>query len=135
MHKFYMLDDARKLRFMPALLGMSQLLCVLLWLGVGLAVPALVSQGRLVAPENPDQAAPLFLLGFTPELVAGLAFAGMLAAIMSTADALINIGAAALVRDLPGALGVRLPPDLRTVRSVVLLVAVGAAFRPTRTAT
>jgi len=46
LHKFFMLDDPRKLRWMPLALGGTQILCLLIWLGVGLAVPALVAQGR-----------------------------------------------------------------------------------------
>ena len=100
LHKFYMLDDARKLRWMPLILGGSQAACVLIWVGIGLAVPALVAQGRLEPLVRPDDAAPLFLLRFAPGLLAGTAVAGILAAIMSTADSFLNIGAAALVRDL-----------------------------------
>jgi Na+/proline symporter len=105
LHKFYMLDDPRKLKWMPAILGGSQLLCSLIWIGVGLAVPALVASGRLPALDNPDAASPSFLLGFVPPLLAGVVFAGILAAIMSTADSFVNIASAALVRDLPRALG------------------------------
>ena len=107
LHKFFMLDDPRKLRWLPLALGGSQILCLLIWLGVGLAVPALVAQGKLAPLASPDDAAPRFLLAFTPEALAGLVFAGILAAIMSTADSFVNLGAAALIRDLPRALGRR----------------------------
>ena len=61
-------------KWMPAVLGGGQAICVLLWLGVGLAVPALVATGRLAPLADPDQAAPLFLLGLVPQLLAGLGF-------------------------------------------------------------
>jgi len=128
LHKFYMLDDPRKLRWMPLLLGGSQTVCLLVWLGIGLAVPALVSQGRLAPLANADEAAPLFLVGFAPGLVAGLAFAGILAAIMSTADSFVNIGSAALVRDLPRAIGRRVANELAWGRAAVLLIAGVAAL-------
>jgi Na+/proline symporter len=127
LHKFFMLDDPRKLRWMPLALGGSQILCLSIWLGVGLAVPALVARGRLAPLAHPDDAAPLFLLGFTPPLLAGLAFAGVLAAIMSTANSFVNLGSAALVRDLPRAFGRRLGDELRWGRAATVGVAVGAA--------
>ncbi|MEO1086639.1 MAG: hypothetical protein AAFY88_20590, partial [Acidobacteriota bacterium] len=128
LHKFYMLDDPRKLKWIPALVGGSQAMCVLIWLGIGLAVPALVSQGGLDALTNPDDASPTFLLNYTPELLAGLVFAGILAAIMSTADSFVNIGSAALVRDLPRAFGRRLENELAWGRIAVFAIAVAAAL-------
>jgi len=127
LHKFYMLDDPRKLRWMPAVIAVSQSLCVLIWLGVGLAVPALVAQGRLAPLVDPDRAAPELLLGFAPAAVAGLAFVGVLAAIMSTADSFVNIASAALVRDLPRAFGRRVGNELRWGRWAVVGVAVASA--------
>ncbi|MEM6797163.1 MAG: hypothetical protein AAF725_24535 [Acidobacteriota bacterium] len=127
LHKFYMLEDPRKLKWMPALVGGTQALCVLIWLGIGLAVPALVAQGRLEPLAQPDDASPTFLLQFTPELLAGLVFAGILAAIMSTADSFVNIGSAALVRDLPRAFGRRLERELLWGRLAVPVIALTAA--------
>lgn len=128
LHKFYMLDRVSSLRWMPAVIGGGQAMCVLLWIGVGLAVPALVASGRLEPLANPDEAAPTFLLGFTPEPLAGLVFAGVLAAIMSTADSFLNIGAAALVRDLPAALGRPRPRQLFWGRLWVIGIALAAAL-------
>lgn len=125
LHKFYMLDDPAKLRWFPLVLGGSQALCLLIWVGVGFAVPALVAQGRLEPLARPDDAAPLFLLGFAPELLAGVAVAGILAAIMSTADSFVNIAAAALVRDLPRAWG--RPPGSGLKAARVATVVVGLA--------
>jgi Na+/proline symporter len=126
LHKFFMIKDPRRLRWMPLTLGLSQILCLLIWLGLGLAVPALVAQGRLPALAQPDDAAPLFLLRFAPETVTGLAVAGILAAIMSTADAFMNIGSAALVRDLPKALGGRVRRELLWGRIATVAVACAA---------
>lgn len=127
LHKFFMIKDPRRLRWMPLTLGLSQVLCLLIWLGLGLAVPALVAQGRLPVLMQPDDAAPLFLLRFAPETVTGLAVAGILAAIMSTADAFMNIGSAALVRDLPKALGGRVRRELLWGRIATVAVACAAA--------
>ncbi len=127
LHKFYMLDDPRKLRWMPAVIGLSQGVCVLVWLGIGLAVPALVASGELPALDKPDQAAAVFLSGFVPDAAGGLVLAAVLAAIMSTADSFVNIGSAALVRDLPKALGHRPSEGLLWGRLAVLAVAASAA--------
>ena len=128
LHKFYMLDDVRKLKWMPLLVGVTQSLCVLIWLGIGLAVPALVAVGELAPLDNPDAASPIFLLGYAPQVLAGLVVAGILSAIMSTADSFVNIGSAALVRDLPRALGRELQRELFWGRVAVPVLALAAAL-------
>ena len=131
LHKFYMLDDPRKLRWMPLVIGLAQSACLLIWLGIGLAVPALVARGRIVAPDSPDAATPAFLLEVTPPLLAATVLAGILAAIMSTADSFVNIGSAALVRDLPGVFGVRVRRELlwgRVATVGIMLAAAGLAL-------
>ena len=127
LHKFYMLRDPRQLRWLPLVIAVSQSLCVLIWLGVGLAVPALVARGELPPLADADQAAPAFLLGHVPEAVAALAFTAVLAAIMSTADSFVNLGSAALVRDLPRALGRPLANELAWGRAAVAAIAVASA--------
>lgn len=127
LHKFFMLRDPRQLRWLPLVLGGSQVLCLLIWLGLGLAVPALVAQGRMAPLERPDDAAPLFLLNFTPELLAGVAVAAILSAIMSTADSFTNLGAAALVRDLPRAMGRKVEDELLWGRIATVGVTLAAA--------
>jgi Na+/proline symporter len=77
---------------------------------------------------RPDDAAPAYLLELAPELLGGLAVAAILAAIMSTADSFLNIGSAALVRDLPRALGRTVRDELRWGRLAVLLVGTLAAL-------
>jgi Na+/proline symporter len=130
LHKFYMLKDPAKLRWLPLVIGVSQSLCVLIWLGVGLVVPALVARGAM-APLGPeagaDRAATEFLLGFAAEIVAGLAFTGVLAALMSTAASFVNLGSAALGRDLPRAFGRPLADELAWGRVAVVGVAVASA--------
>ncbi len=128
LHKFFMLDRLSTLKWMPAVIGLGQTMCVLIWIGIGLAVPALIAGGGMAPLASPDDASPRFLLESTPELLAGLVFAGILAAIMSTADSFLNIGAAALVRDLPAALGRRRPNQLVAGRIAVVGVALAAAI-------
>jgi len=128
LHKFFMLRRPRQVRWLPLVIAVSQSLCLLIWVGLGLAVPALVASGRLQALRNPDQATPEFLLHFAPGWLAGLVLAGALAAIMSTADSFINIGAAALVRDLPRALGHEAADEVRRGRIVGVVLTFGAAL-------
>ncbi len=127
LHKFYMLDDPRKLKWIPLVFGSTQGLCFLVWIGIGLVVPALVATGQVPALSNPDEATPLFLLRFAPKVLAGIVFAGILAAIMSTADSFVNIGSAALVRDLPKALGRRVHNELAWGRWAVIGIGVLSA--------
>jgi len=127
LHKFYMLDDIRKLKWIPLVFGSSQALCFLVWLGIGIAVPALVAGGQVPELVNPDTATPIFLLAYVPKVLAGIVVAGILAAIMSTADSFVNIGSAALVRDLPRALGLRVGDELRWGRWAVVGIGVVSA--------
>lgn len=102
--KLMMLKDIRQLKWSALATGASYLVLAMLWMGIGLAMRTLVARGDHPELENPDLAAPTFLLHYTPELLAGIVFAGLLAAIMSTADSFLNLGAAAVVRDIPIAL-------------------------------
>jgi Na+/proline symporter len=102
----------------------------LLWVAVGLAMRALVVSGAHEPLASSDMAAPVFLQHYAHPILAGLVFAGLLAAIMSTADAFLNIGAAALVHDLPKALcGRPFQNELRAARLASIAIALaGAAF-------
>ncbi len=131
LQKFLMLRDPGKLPAMPLLLAGGQTLCLLLWAGIGLAVPALVATGRLAPLASPDGATPTFLLEIAPSPLAGLVLAGVLAAIMSTADSIASVVAAALARDLPRALGRPVADELRFGRwatAAVLVLSAGVAL-------
>ena len=100
----------------------------LLWIGIGLAMRALVLQG--VHPEltNADDAAAKFLQNYAHPLLSGVVFAGLLAAIMSTADSFLNIGAAAVVHDIPRSLrGRSLKNELFWARTATVVIAAVAA--------
>ena len=128
LHKIYMLDDPRKLRWFPLILGVTQTLVVLIWLGIGMAVPALVASGELASLVRPDDAAPTFLLHYTPPFLAGLVIAGVLAAIMSTADSFVNLASAALIHDLPKAFGKKVERELFWGRIAVVGVAIASGL-------
>ena len=125
-HKFLMLERVEQIRWMPLILGGSQVVCLLIWVGIGLVVPALVAEGRLAPLGNPDAATLQFLLEFVPDALAGVVIAAALAAIMSTADSFLNIGAAVLVRDLPRLLGRPVRAQLAAGRVATLILALVA---------
>lgn len=126
-HKFYMLRDPQRLKWYPLLMSLAMLVTLLLYFGVGVAVKALVSEGSLPELTNPDEATPIFLLRFTPLLLAALVFSGVAAAIMSTVNSFMNIGAAALMHDLPVALGRRVRNELLWGRIATVIISVLAA--------
>lgn len=126
-HKYYMLRDLRRLRWYPVLMTVAMILAQLLFVGVGIAVKSLVVTGQLSPLAVPDDATPTFLLRYVPTLVSALVFAGVAAAIMSTVNSFVNIGAAAITHDIPKALG-RAMDDRTTLRNgrlwtIVLAVA------------
>ena len=126
-HKYYMLKDVRRLRWYPLLMTVSMLLAQLLFVGVGIAMKALVLRGEVAPLTRPDDATPLFLLEQVPVLVSALVFAGVAAAIMSTVNSLLSIGAAALTHDLPRAFGRPLTHQLRRGRLWTVAISVVAA--------
>lgn len=100
-------------------------LAALLWIAIGLSMRALVLSGAHPELATPDDAAPAFLQFFAHPIVAGLVFAGLFSAIMSTADSFLNIGAAAIIHDIPRSFGRRPPQrELLWARIVTLLLAV-----------
>jgi len=127
-HKFLMIRDPEQLRWYPLLATVAIVLTLLLYFGVGVAVKALVVGGELAPLGNADEATPAFLLQFTPVILAALVFSGVAAAIMSTVNSFMNVGAAALVHDLPQALG-RLPSqELRWGRIATVGISVLAGL-------
>ena len=100
----------------------------LLWISIGLSMRALVLQGVHAELTNADDAASQFLQHYAHPLLSGVVFAALLAAIMSTADSFLNIGAAAIVHDIPRALSGRsLHRELFWARTATVMIAVAAA--------
>ncbi|HET9439091.1 MAG TPA: sodium/proline symporter [Longimicrobiales bacterium] len=126
-HKFYMLKDPRRLKWYPALMTAALAITLLLYFSVGVAVKALSVRGE-IALSAADDATPTFLLNFTPVLLAALVFSGVVAAIMSTVNSFMNIGAAALTHDLPVAFGTRVQNELRVGRIATVLLSLIAAL-------
>ena len=104
-------------------------LAALLWIGIGLAMRTLVLNGAHPVLSTPDAAAPQFLQHYVHPLLAGVVFAALLAAIMSTADGFLNIGTAAVVHDIPKAVrGHSLKNELLWARVITVVLAVAAAL-------
>jgi Na+/proline symporter len=126
-HKFYMLRDPARLKWYPLLMTGALCLTLLLLVSVGIAMKSGVVRGAIPALARPDDAMPQFLILYTPTVLAGIVFAAVAAAIMSTVNSFLNVGAAAIVHDLPRAFG-RIPGrSLRGARvaTVVLTVVAG----------
>ena len=127
-HKYYMLRDLPRLKWYPVLMTVAMGLAQLLFVGVGVAVKALVLRGEMPALASPDDATPQFLLRFVPVVLSALVFAGVAAAIMGTVNSFLSIGAAALTHDLPRALGRTPGRQLLIGRAWTIVIAVLAAF-------
>lgn len=105
-------------------------MAALLWISIGIVMRAAVIEGVVPPLALPDDAASTFLSVFTNPLLAGIVFAGLFAAIMSTSDAFLNIGTAAIIHDIPKAIrGHSVKNELFWARVVtVILAAVAAGF-------
>lgn len=105
-------------------------MAALLWVSIGVIMRAAVIDGVISPLSLPDDAASVFLSVFTNPLLAGIVFAGLFAAIMSTSDAFLNIGTAAIIHDIPKAIrGHSIKNELFWARVVtVILATVAASF-------
>ena len=127
--KGMMIRRVRDYRYIPLVTVIGYTLTALLWVGIGLVMRALVIQGTHPALATPDAAAPEFLQNYAHPLLAGIVIAGLFAAIMSTADGFLNIGAAAVVHDIPRALrGRPLRNELFWARTATVAIALAAAL-------
>lgn len=99
----------------------------LLWISIGLVMRALVLSGTQPELASADAAASQFLQNYAHPVLAGVVFAGLFAAIMSTADAFLNIGTAAVMHDIPKALGKTVQNELFWARTTTFLITVIAA--------
>ncbi len=127
LQKFLLLRSAASLRWLPLVMTGALVAVLTVWVGLGLGAGALWAGGRLVV-AGPDDLAPAFLARTAPWLLVA-AVVAVLAAVMSTAASLLNVVAAALVRDLPLAVHLRLPRSLTPARLATLAAAAaGGAF-------
>ncbi len=116
-HKLYMLRDPKLLKWGAPIAALSYFAASLMMLALGVGMRSLVETGQFAELSNPDNAAPIFLVEFTPAIVAGVVLAAAVGAVMSTSDAFINIGAANLARDIPESLGFEYDSDRQELRA------------------
>lgn len=129
--KFLMLRNPKELRWGASVSGVAYAVTTLFSLGIGMALKAMVIDGRADAPVPIDNTTTDFLSNFTSPVVAGLALTALLAAIMSSASSFITIGAAAVVRDLASALGFTVKRELmwsRVFSAVITVLSVLLVF-------
>ncbi|WP_394741990.1 sodium/proline symporter [Natronococcus roseus] len=103
--KFYMSRNLTILKWGAPIAAISYAISSLIAFSAGLSMRAMVEAGQREATFSASEVGPVFVLDHTGSIVAGLILAALLAAIMSTSDSFLNIGAAAISRDIPRALG------------------------------
>jgi sodium/proline symporter len=124
--RFLMVSDPAQIRYGVLLATAAYMIGSLLWMSVGFAVRALVATGDLAPLDGADQATPTFLANYTPRWLAGIAFAGVISAILSTASIFLNVGSATLTRDIPLSLNRPLKRPLFWARTWTAVIALGA---------
>lgn len=133
--RFFMMKDTKTLRWTAFLTALGYFVASLLILFVGSFIRAKVGLGELPALEVADTASIVFLLNYAPQFLAGIVLAGLLGAIMSTTDAFLSVGSAAVVRDMTQAItGKPMKRELagaRIVTALLLIVASLIAFKST----
>ena len=119
-------SDAK--RILPISVG-AYAVAALLWLSIGLVMRSLVLQGVYGGLSNADEAAPQFLQTCAHPILAGVVFAGLFSAIMSTGSSFLNIGTAAIIHDIPKSFGVKgIKNELLCARFTTVIVTAVAAF-------
>lgn len=96
--KFYMVRDVSVLRWGALLTAVGYALTAMYWVSAPFARAA-VEAGHVPDPGNPDAALPLALIEFAPDIVVAFVLTAVIAAIMSTSNAFLNMGASAVVHD------------------------------------
>lgn len=124
--RFLMVSDPGQIRSGVLLATVAYMIGSLLWMTVGFAVRAHVATGALPPLEVADQATPAFLAAYTPRWLAGIAFAGVISAILSTASIFLNVASATLTRDFPLSVGRTLSRPLFWARTWTAVVSLGA---------
>lgn len=125
LQKFLLLRDRASLRSLPAVATGALLAVLTVWIGLGLGGTALWLGGGLEL-ATPDELAAAFIARSGAAVVTVAAIA-VLAAVMSTAATILNLMAAAAVRDLPKAVGRQPAQGLLWARLATVAAAAGGA--------
>jgi len=124
--RFLMISDPRQIRSGVLLAAAAYMIGSLLWMTVGYAVRGLVATGDMLPLDVADQATPAFLEAYTPRWLAGIALAGVISAILSTASIFLNVGSATLTRDIPMSLNRSLKHPLFWARTWTAIISLSA---------
>lgn len=119
--KFIALKRYEDLKWGAVISGGSCMISSLLRIFVGYAALWLVVTGQITPLRVPDEAATAFL-SKVPAGLAGIVYAGLLAAIMSTSSAFLAVGVGAVVRDLTKAFGRELSREEQVKRGRVVTI-------------
>jgi sodium/proline symporter len=122
--KFLMLRSHRDLKWGALVAAVGYAVTTLFALGVGLTMRTLTIEGRAPELANIDNTTTWFFENMMSPVFAGFVMAGLLAAIMSSSNSFIAVGASALMRDLPSALGISVRSEVfwaRVTSAVVVL--------------
>lgn len=114
--KFLMLRSPSELKWGALVAGIAYAITTLFALGIGLTTRGLTLSGAAPEIANIDTTATWFLDNVVPPAFAGFVLAGLLAAIMSSANSFIAVGASALTHDLSKVLGLKLERELLWAR-------------------
>ncbi|MBA8824233.1 sodium/proline symporter [Saccharopolyspora lacisalsi] len=114
--KFLMLRSPSELKWGALVAALAYGITTLFALSVGLTMRALTIEGRAPELDNIDNTTTWFFNNMVPPVFAGFVLAGLLAAIMSSSNSFIAVGASSLMRDLPSALGITVRNEVRWAR-------------------
>ncbi|MCS7119356.1 MAG: sodium/proline symporter [Archaeoglobaceae archaeon] len=125
--KFIALKRYEDLKWGAVISGGSYMISSLLWIFVGYTALWFLVTGQIAPLKVADEAATAFL-GKVPSSLAGIVYAGLLAAIMSTSSAFLAVGVGAIVRDLTKSFGKELTKEaqIKWGRVVTILLTVVA---------
>lgn len=96
--KFYMIRDVSLLRWGAVITAVGYMFTALYWIAAPF-VQAGILEGAVPDPGNPDATLPLALVEFAPDIVVAFVLTAVIAAIMSTSNAFLNMSSAAVVHD------------------------------------
>lgn len=96
--RFYMTRTVGVLKWGALITGGAYLITTIIW-WTGPMMQAAVLEGTVSVP-NPDSAMPLAVTTFAPPFIAAFVLVAVIAAIMSTSNSFLNLGAAAIMHDV-----------------------------------
>lgn len=98
--RFYMTRSVGALKWGGLITGGAYLVTTLIW-WTGPFMRAAVLEGSIEVPTA-TTAMPLAVINFAPPFIASFVFVALIAAVMSTSNAFLNMGASAIMHDIAG---------------------------------